>query len=240
MKLKKLSFLFLIFTVVLFIAACSEDKKTNNDNQFDGPEWNVDPVEIPEHMTQSQDMHAHMAVTYVGLANSFSAYGGLFAPPARALCSVNRDGEWTYTWSDGLLTVTLNITETSTHYYWKIYFDGTQGNVTYNDFLYIEAEQTIDGNSGSMTLYDPELTELSCFWQWNWDANEVFHFTFEVPNEAKILIDVNPDGSGFLEYHIYGTAGYWRNLRIEWTAAGTGEWWEYDEAGNIIANGTWT
>ena len=76
--------------------------------------------------------------------------------------------------------------------------------------------------------------------QWNWDANEVFHFMFESINVGKIFIDVNPDGSGFLEYHIYdGTTGYWRNLRIEWTAAGTGEWWEYDEAGNVIAHGTW-
>ena len=190
-------------------------------------------------MAQSEDTYAQMAAGYVEMANGFSTYGYLFAPPPRALCSVNRDGEWTYTWSVGNLIITLVITETSTNYYWKIYYDGTEGTTTYDNFLFIEAEQTLDGSSGSLFIYiDPAQTGYALMWSWNIDADGAYHFTYELFEDVKIEVVVNADGSGYLEFYDYGTAGYWRIFRIEWTAEGTGEWWQYDEAGNIILQGT--
>ncbi len=238
MKLRKLSLFIVPLLLVFLVTGCSDDEKTTDE--FEGPEWTVDPVEVPENMAQSDDPFAQMAVGYVDLANGFSAYGGFFAPPARALCSVNRDGEWEYTWSDGSLTVTLIITETSDYYYWKIYFDGTDGTTTFDNFLFIEAEQTIDGSSGSLYIYDPGQTGYAFMWSWEIDADGAYHFTCEFFEDFKIEVVINADGSGSVEFYDYGTAGYWRNFRIEWTAEGSGEWWEYDEAGNEIAHGTWT
>ena len=237
MKLKRLFIFALVFVVAFSFVACSKDKKTNNSNEFDGPEWNNDPVEVPLAMEQSNDPHAQMAVSYVAMANSFGSYGGLFAPPRGAICTVNRDEEWTYTWGDGELSITLVITETSTHYHWEIYFDGFDGNMTYDNFLYIAAEQTLDGSSGSMTLYDPEMTEFLLFWQWSSDDNGVYHFMYEFYQEGKIVVEINPDGSGFLEYYEYDNSAYWRSFRIEWTALGTGEWWGFDVLGNQIGYG---
>lgn len=237
MRLKRLFLFALIFVVAFSFVACSKDKKTNNSDDFDGPEWNNDPVELPVAMEQSDDPHAVMAVGYVAMANSFSGYGGLFAPPRGAICTVNRDEEWTYTWGDGELSITLVITETSTHYYWEIYFDGFDGEMTYDNFLYIAAEQTLDGNNGSMTLYDPEMTEFLLFWEWSLDDAGVYHFMYEFYQDGKVLVEVNPDGSGFVEFYEYDISGYWRSFRLEWTALGTGEWWIYDAFGNLADNG---
>lgn len=132
----------LIFAAALFIGGCS----SSDDDGPSGPSGDNPPemggsdinITIPDGMANSQDPMALLAVTYIQMANSISTYGGWFDPPNGIRAAAE---SWEYTWTEGGLTVTLIIEETSSMYTWDVYVDGSDGYYTYDNWHMYHAWQ---------------------------------------------------------------------------------------------------
>ncbi len=226
-----------------------DDVETDSDSWTPGeepaeppPGLTATPVTVPAHMLESQDSMAMMAVAYVDMANSMSSLvDTYFTPPGGKACAVKTDGPpWEYTWTDSSLTVTMTIDEMVGGYQWEIVLDGTDGFYAYSDWLMMSAEQTTDGSSGSMILYQPVTTEIDSEWSWSTDAYGVYTFvmtTYGSPG-SRIEIVVNLDQSGSIDFYDESGGAYEMVFRVEWAADGTGSYWMYS-GGVEQDSGTW-
>lgn len=220
----------LIFTAALFIGGCS----SSDDDGPSGPSGDNPPemggtgvnITVPAGMANSQDPHAQIANGYIQMANSISDHGGFFTPPSGIRAAAE---SWEYSWSEGGLTVTLIIEETSNMYTWDVYLDGSDGYYTYDNAHMYHAWEYIDGSCGGLEFYslDEYMGELE--WTWCTDSAGVFTMTMTTYYELEsfeIELVVYPDGSGDLSYTFDGIL----ELYIEWNADGSGSWWTYNPA----------
>lgn len=239
--MKKLTLIPLIIFLLL-VFSCS-----NNDNPTEPENNNLKPkaptfksIEIPDHMKQSSDIHAQMAVVWLEIANSFTAYSSLFVPPegAKSLPKVNAlNDEGKYTWSVGTLSVTLIYSSDNEYTRWKVMFSGTDNGTTYIDWVFMEAEQTADGKNGTLVMYEDNTTDIAAKWTWtnNSDGSSDYTFLNYSDSGMKLVIHVNADKSGELNFYENVDGGYVLKYKITWNANGSGAWWDYENN----ENGTW-
>jgi len=240
-KQRLILFTVLSLILVLFMGSCSKDDDDTQpqQQQQEAPQIETQIVELPEAMMQSNDPGATQATMYVNMANAFTGWSAMMVPPQKSVM----DGDpWVYTWSfnEGAdnYSVTLTVYETSTQYEWTMVIDGTMGGMTFANFLYMEASEMLDGSAGSFVMYDPETQGVAMMVSWSTDSNGVYNVVFEVPNEMKIDMTSNPDGSGSVMVYEFYETEYLLEFHAEWTAAGTGEWWEY-YMGELMEHGMW-
>ncbi len=243
MKTKKILLSFLIIIMSVFLTFCSNDEDDNPvaPETKEPAKLEIKEIQLPEHMTQVQDSYAQLAVAFVQMANGFRNYATFFNPPSGATHIPKSSGvqdEWT--WQEGTLTIRLVYDENDEMVYWKIYLTGTFEGYTVNNWLGAEAEQTKDGNSGHLKIYEPPTNNLIAEWNWNVGSDGSYSFVFlGYENSQKIEVTVNADNSGILQ--IYNSVGgqFVLQYKITWTATGSGQWWEYDTAGNVVDQGSW-
>ncbi|EHO41282.1 hypothetical protein Calab_1664 [Caldithrix abyssi DSM 13497] len=237
MRLFRMSlFLVLIGGLVLF--SCSEDKKDDGTNATDTPPEGVSitEIEVPPALLQSTNQYAQMAVGTINFVNSFKGYVGFFNPNV-GLQSDTDGPPWVYTWSDGGLTITLTITIEDNQYHWVLTFNGTDGEMQYNNFVMYEAWQNLDGTYGKLVVYDPEYQNISSEWTWVQDDQGVITVTFiNHYDQSKIIVTQNQDLSGTLEVYENNIL----TMKISWNADGSGNWWTYDDDGTLTGSGSWT
>ncbi len=183
-------------------------------------------IVVPSGMANSQDPMAQLAVAYIQMANSISGYGGWFDPPNGMRAAAE---SWEYTWTEGGLTITLVVEETSTMYTWDVWVDGNDGYYDYDNWHMFHAWEYIDGSCGGLEFYaiDEYMGEL--YWDWCTDSEGVFTMTFYTSYEGystEIELVVYPDGSGSLSYYFDGAL----DMLVEWNADGSGQWWTYNPA----------
>ncbi|MCK4607553.1 MAG: hypothetical protein KAU35_09680 [candidate division Zixibacteria bacterium] len=247
MLYRKLLLVIMGILLVAFALGCSDDDDTVTGSNGDDTDTTLVPA-VPtamaelnapvEAMLSSNNTYVGLAAIFIELAKGYSSY---FTPPTSAEKSIYPGlaaaDSVVYTWTYGGLTMTMIFKETTTHYYWVTIFDGTDGEITYENFKLIEAQETIDGTSGWLKMFDP--TEGLVFeWQWNIDAAGKFTMVLtgidgSATNQVEIV--VYPDGSGYVEYtedgHIFWT--------VTWNAAGNGGTYAYLDNG-VTISGTWT
>ena len=239
---KLISLIFLMVSL-MFIISCSDDSNPTKPEEQKAKELSLKEITVPEAMKNSQDPHAQMASAYIGLVNGFRNYSTFYQPPAGSsnLGKIFKSNdEWTRTWTVDALTVTMNYFESEENFGWNIYLTGTDNEFTYNNWLYMEAEQTVGENSGTMKIYKPVTDQVEAEWNWFYDTNGKYNFTFFSWNEnysQKIEVVSNPDNSGQLTFYEYVNGQFVPTNKISWTSAGTGHWVEYDAQGNIIDEG---
>lgn len=246
--MQKSNLLLAVVTLFLFsfMVSCSDKDDTEPQDQQtqQAPTIETQVVELPEAMTQSNDPGATQATIYVNMANAFVGWSSLMVPPEKsvALKSVMDGDPWVYTWdySEGndVYSITLTINETSTEYMWTMVINGTVDGMVLNDFMYMEASELLDGSSGTFVMYDWDTYGIGMMVSWSTDSNGVYTAVFEVPNEIKIETISNPDGSGSVKFYEFYETEYMLEFHAEWTAAGTGQWWEY-YMGELIDEGFW-
>jgi len=109
---------------------------------------------------------------------------------------------------------------------WKIVFNGTDPNdgTVFVNWTFIQASEAADGNSGNMKIYMENSTEVVSEMNWYTDSATVYHFELYSYGIGgyKLLININPDNSGFLEMYDFYENQYVLTTKIIWTAAGTG------------------
>ncbi|MCF6170733.1 MAG: hypothetical protein L3J66_07150 [Bacteroidales bacterium] len=241
--MKTLKFLALftsIFSLVI-VSSCKKDDDT--DPNKDAPNYKVKTVQVPDAMVQSSDPGAQQAASYINMVNGMAGYGSMMTPPSKRTSVTNfKDGGGdVYVWeiNDGNThcTFTLKVSESVTTYYWEMIIDGILEGQAFNNFTYLKAEEAKDGSSSSFTVYDPETGGILMTMSW-YDNGSVTNFTFEIPNEVLMAVNVNADGSGFVEVKSWQNGQYVLDFRAEWDASGHGQWWAYD-GGVVIDQGSW-
>jgi len=239
--LKKTNLIWLLGLMVVFLAfACSDDDDDtvtgNNNQQTMDHSPTLDSIHVPAAMEASSDPYAQMAVTYINLANGLGGLGQYFVPPSSKVASVgklsgNAADTLIWSWSYGGITVYLKFWETLTHYYWRYMWHGTFEQEVYDNWIWYAANQSKDGTQGQLIWYDDNTTTPLLTWEWTY-LGGIYTLTYTFDGIDQLIITVNADGSGSLEYYDNGTL----ELRIIWYAAGNGAWWTYDP----VANGTWS
>lgn len=227
------------------MGSCSKDDDDDQTQQQQqaAPQMEATIVELPQVMMESNDPGAQQATIYANMANSFAGFASMMVPPEKSISLKSTMGDpWVYTWefSEGsdVYATTLTINETSTEYMWTMVINGTIGGMVLDNFMYMEASQMLDGSSGEFIMYDFEDQGAMMMVFWTTDSNGVYTVTFEVPNEMKIVMTSNPDGSGSVMMYEFYEVEYILEFQAEWDAAGHGEYWEYYE-GELMDHGTW-
>jgi len=247
----------LLITAVLVLSlafvGCSKDDTTApkppaQDNE--APSYDAHTVTVPSAMQTSQDRNAQMVVSYVNMVNAFTGYTGLMSPPSKAMFTASSEFSgppWIYTWtvnqgSDNTYTVTLTIGEDTDSYTWDVRISGTFEGHDVTNFSLIVANEHKDGSAGAFTLYDPGTGQIALDLTWTHDNDGVYTFRYQVPNDTKIVVTVNPDDSGSIYVYEWDTSeSDWAEVfHATWTAAGSGEWWAYDTDGTETGHGTWS
>ncbi len=244
MKVKRNLLVMFIPLLFIFLLSCSNDE----DNNLVTPETKepaklaLKEVQVPEHLTQVQDPHAQMAVAVIQMANGFRNYATFFTPPSGATHVPKANGikdEWT--WQEGDLTIRLVYNEGEDQISWQVYLTGTFEGYTVTNWLGAEAQQSKDGSTGHLIIYDPSTTNIAAEWDWNVESDGTYSFVFVgYESSQKIDITVNPDNSGTIQIYNSLQNQFVLQYKISWTASGSGQWWQYDPAGNIVAQGSWT
>jgi len=228
----------LTMLILVLVIGCSDDDKgpTGNNGETQQPTFSIDSITVPAAMAQSADPKAQEAVTYVMMANAFSAYGSWFTPP-----TTSEGPPWIYTWTVDGLTIILTVTEEGTNWVWDIVLDGTDGEYTYDNWLFIHAELAKNNSNGQLTIYEPVTTDVSLEWSWNVDTEGVYTLvmTSYEGEGFKFEITVNPDDSGELELYTKVGESYQLTFRAVWQADGSGQWWTY-EGDQQTGSGSWS
>lgn len=243
MSLKKIILMFtLIFLTIL--SGCSKNDESNPvaPKTKEPAKLQLKEITVPTHLTQVQDQHAQMVSSYIQMANGLTNYAAFFTPPSGAKHlpkGYSTEDEWT--WTEDNLTVTLVYNEGESNISWKVILTGLYEGFTATNWTSMEAEQSKDGNSGHLTIYEPVTTTVAVDWEWNNNSNGNASFIFtDFESFMKMQIDVNSDNSGMLQVFQSSDNQFILQYKISWTATGSGEWWEYDATGNITDHGTWT
>ena len=242
--MKTLKFLILFTTIFSLIIAtgCKKDDDVDPNNNFTA--YEIQTVQIPDAMAQSNDPGAQTAKQFMGILNGMSGLGGMMTPPLKSLpaTSFKDGGTELYTWeiNDGNThcTITLTFIETADSYSWAITINGTLSGINLNNFTYIQAYEKKDGSSGYMTLYDAEGSGVLMIQTWQELTNDAFECTLELPQSLLITVVSNADGSGTIEVKDWVNGQYVLDYRAEWDASGHGQWWEYFD-GIIDEQGSW-
>ncbi len=224
----------LVFLIMgLFFASCSKKNPTEPENP-EAKQLIIKTVDVPEAMKKVSDAKASTTVAYVNMTNGFKAYTILFQVPQTANSTGN-----TYTWTRGALTITMKYSEEGDNLSWKLVLNGTENGITYNNWVSMEALQTADQKNGWMKIYEENSTVVESEWTWTTNANGQYSFIMQSNSDneiSKIEIKSNPDKSGELYF-------YTNNVLISktiWDKDGNGQWWEYDEQGNLLNSGSWS
>lgn len=243
MKNLKIITLFAALILIILAAGCKKDEVSPDENNTLYV-YEAKIIEVPDAMAQSSAAGAQETKNYILMVNSMSVYGAMLTPPEKSISNTNTkdSGTETYSWDvndeSSNYTVTLNVTESETMVSWECIISGTMGDLIFNNFIYITAEEYKDGSSSRFTLFDFETSEINMDLSSKKQGDDIIGFTLEIPERGMILINVNNDESGSLEYKDWVNNQYLLTFASSWDASGHGEFWEYEDA-VIVEHGFW-
>jgi hypothetical protein len=229
-----------LFTALLLfafiLAGCSKKDDSPTEPQVTAP--TVPTLVFKGPNTNSTDQNAQMVKSYVSAINTFTT---MFAP-YQYLQSVKDGNTWTWTYTEGTLTVKMTaIPQNDGSFLWKMIFNGKDpsSNLTYSNWTAMEGSTSGDGKSGNWKIYDDNTTILAGDFTWA-TANNVLTGTQKDYSNGvstgQIVVVNNPDNTG--EMRVYsGTA---MTYKATWTAAGAGTWWTYNSSGTQSGTGSWS
>lgn len=243
--LKFLAFFTSIFLIIL-ATGCEKDEETlgNTPTNESIAAYEAKTIEIPNVMANSSEAGAQETEIYMNMFNNMAMYGSMLTPPSKnaPIIQFKDSGTETHTWvvneGSSNYTVTLNVSETSTMISWECILNGTMSGISFNNFIYIEAEEYKDGSSSRFTLYDWETFDINMELRTQKKENEAIEYTLEMPARMIITLIINTDGSGNLQLKDWEDIQYILTFESSWDASGHGEYWVYQD-GDIVDQGSW-
>ncbi len=236
----RLSLLAIAIAVALVAAGCNKNSST-------APQTTQAPtfpsVTFTGPTTNSSDSHAIQAKTYATSINAYSS-GALFAAFG-GLNPAQSGNTWTWTVTEGTLTVTYSMTKQADgSYTWQWVENGTDqsSGAVYHNWVFFSGSRTADGKSGDWKVYQDSTTKLAADFSWSTNASSVLTGSLKIYDTngttivEQLTVINNPGGSG--EVDIY--TGNVVTFKATWTSTGTGTWWTYDNTGTQTGTGTWT
>ncbi len=244
----KLKYIYIILMLLLILTSCSDDDNSispESENQS-AKQLSMKEIDLPSAMKQSNNPHVFSAQLYITTINAFSNFSLYFTPPSNVSAinksaSINED--WSKSWNlQNGLTINFNYFENTTNFGWTVNLDGSDGVSTYNNWKFLEAEETIGSNSGFFRTFIPGASDIGSEWTYSNTASGMYQVNLKTfsngINDERLEVISNTNFSGTLNrYSIDNNVESLRKT-ITWTSAGTGEWWEYDLDGNVKETGT--
>lgn len=235
--------IFTISILILFIS-CSDDNvpvAPNEDNT--SKELSLKQITLPSAMQQSGNSYAQAASVYIALANSFKIYSVFYEPPGNSslLKQTETNVDWTKVWTIDNVNIKMDYHENAIKFGWEIYLSGTKGKDVFNNWLMLEAEETVGLKQGYMRLYKLNSTALESEWTYSTSLQGVYTFIYSSYNDGlsnKFEIFSNPDNSGKISIYNVSDDNLVLDLKVTWNSDGTGQWWKYDLIGNVIDSGS--
>jgi len=238
-----------LFTVGLIVAfvlsGCSKSSSSTPTSpattQNSAPSFPSVVVAGPT--TTSSDPHATETVAYATSLNAYTS-SGIFAAFTGTNGTQNGN-TWTWTVSEGTLSVTFNETKQSDgSYTWAWIENGSNSSshVTYNNWTFFSGNRSADGKNGEWKVFNDNTTTLSGDFVWATNASGTLTATLTAYNTSgvltgKYIVTNNSDKSG--EVDVY--TGTVLVFKATWVAAGSGTWWAYDSnSGAQTGTGTWS
>lgn len=227
----------LIFALTI---GCSDDDENNaagpDNSTNDSPDVSSLQLEIPSAMqsASSGNAGAAQAVGYFQIVNTLSIWSAWITPPPAKLSSVNDN----IVWAVGGITVTLTTTVEGDQITWTVTVDGSDGELTYDNFVLFRGYQSTNGDSGSFSIFAPEVVGQALMtWEWMTGENMAVTVTMTSHVDGFVLVAVsNPDGSGSIRATDGSTAVFY----AEWGADGGGTFIVYDGQGVESDSGSWS
>lgn len=197
-------------------------------------------IKMPIALRESSDPYAELTKGYVMKINDLVHFGWFFVPPANAQILEDSDNQtYNYIWNEGGYSIIWKFVQSSSRYYWSVTLSGSYSGFNYSNFVYLNAEETIDATSGSMTLFDrPEAAPMT--WTWNTDNLLNRKLTLTIQDEFyKVIQHENSSGS-LLCSHDYDVNGQFQLVYdIQWDSIGNGSWEYHDRYSGSIETGGW-
>ena len=236
---KKVLIILISLVLIIVHISCSDDDNPAGPNEGSAPKQpTLKEIEIPEGLANKQDPYAQMAVGFMHMANGFKAFSSFFTPPSNNfLAKLNDDG--TFNWNVGGLAITMEYFEEQ-NVGWRVILNGTDGEFFYADWIYLEGEQALGGESGQITCFKKVTTEVDALWEWTLTNDGVYTMTMIFNDEFdKVEIIDNGDLSGFVYHYEFHEGVYKLIEKIQHNTDMSGEYWVYDILGNLLTHGFW-
>ncbi len=210
MRLKVLIIISLFF---LFIH-CEKETPVDSGVKMNSlyPEYDWQPLLIPQGIESSTDSMAQVIHGYFKLANSLEDYTRwCYFPPSdfeymnEHIKRIPKEGFNTWEvsfdrWGIEIykepVNVQLKVSETESEYYWESYInarvqDPVIGLKVFDDVLYIESGASKDFKTGYMMrrfIWDERA--LNCVWEWEIsDINETYNMSVVLNDLSKVKLD---------------------------------------------------
>jgi len=234
--MKKLYFLVILLFASVLITSCS--KKDDNPAAPGETAPGIPSVSFKGPNTSSTDQFAQQTKSIV---TSFNAYPMLFSGMFASVKPSGGGNNWNWVLSPGNgATETFTGTKNSDgSYSWKLVFNGTVDDVSYNNFKAMDGHTSADGKSGNWRIYEDNTTTLVAEFSWTTSSSGVLSgnlIEYDGPDiSGQMTVVNNTDNSG--ELKIYGQNSEMQ-FNSTWKADGTGEWHSYDN-GLETTNGNW-
>lgn len=237
--MKKLFSVLVVLTAMTLLAGCDKESNPIDDTPSKKPTAPTLSMSGPN--TNSTNQFALQAQSFSQMFNGYAQFFTAFA----SLEGEQNGNTWTYTYNFGTITETITVTQQSDgSYTWAVIFNGTDGEVTYNNWKAMEGTSSADSKSGSWKVYTENSTQLEAELAWNTDAqgNEtgmLKSYTNGVLNEQLDIVN-NIDGSGSMKMYQKKNSSndLFLNIEITWIANGTGAYTVYNENGAVVESGT--
>lgn len=229
-----------VLLAALLLAGCSKSNPTGPGGT--APTLTAPTFSGPSMSSTGADTSS-VAKTVNNLAATFNAVASGYTAIFQQAGTPKQSGSiWTWTISGGAYTIAFSATQSDTTYQWKYVINGTYNGTNYSDWTAFTGSETASGVNGDWTLFNENATTPLATVNWTTDSNGNQKGTIAAYDSAgvqagKYVFTNNKDNSGELDEYTTGSTPV---LKVTWTGSGSGEWWQYDDQGNVIASGTWS
>jgi len=236
MQMKKLSFILILLVLSVGLNSCKKDEQASVDNS-NGNQQEQAPS-VPKFTftgpsTSSTDQNVSIVNSIIQNMNASNI------PQYRFLDATKSNSLWTRLFVSGDFVVTLTTEEKTDSYIWQMTYNGTNDftNITYNHTLIMEVYSSKDNKKGNGSIYDNGNIVRTFKWETDTNNNLSGYFidnTSATSYQRCKVID-NADGSGEVQILPNDVISY----KAQWSANGSGQWWNYDSSGTATASGSW-
>jgi hypothetical protein len=192
------------------------------------------PVGLETKANTNTDLGASFAVTYMGMANGLSSFGGMFSVPEGTPIQSKKSGPSVYYWSYGEYSHWMTYSDLGDNYTWKYEYEFPG----HPRFTYISAEELKTGKGGNWKIYNIEIPTQDT-WTYTWSINSSNTFTASLvlndgSSQDKFDVVSNANNSGSFKYYVASVL----YAEVIWNSNGSGSYTFYGDMASY--SGTWT
>lgn len=233
MKKFRLNLLWAVLLGVALFTGCKKDDDDTPDKPT-GPSVAADPtiVEIPSAILNSTDPNLQMVAGYASLANTFSAWTGIFNNiPANATETELKSSGKSWTWSDNQgNSIWIEMVEGSIETTWRYFIKTAEMSAKAK---VIEATELKTGLGGSLYIYDYTASVATpvISYLWTKSSTGAIDATLLLDYEGEAIFfafTTNTDGSGTFKAYVGASASGVQFISLTWNSQGKGSGWVKD------------